>query len=49
MKQNIWISFFLLLFFISISCRIYEKDDLTDDEGMRIGELEEQFGEMQKS
>ena len=25
---------------------LYEKDDLSDDEGMRIGELEEQFGEM---
>ncbi len=25
---------------------LYEKDDLTDEEGMRIGDLEEQFGEM---
>ena len=25
---------------------LYEKDDLTDEEGMRIGELEEKFGDM---
>ncbi|RAP30280.1 ABC transporter ATP-binding protein [Candidatus Marinamargulisbacteria bacterium SCGC AG-414-C22] len=26
--------------------RLYDKDELTDEEGMRIGDLEEQFGEM---
>ena len=26
--------------------RLYEKDDLTDEEGMLIGDLEERFGEM---
>ena len=41
MKQNIWTSFFLLLFFISISCRIYEKelDNPVDQKADNVTEL----------
>ena len=41
MKQNIWISFFLLLFFIFISCRIYEKelDNPVDQKADNVTEL----------